>query len=847
MRARHVIREVVRVSVTRHRGVAAVCAAVTAAVGLLALWATPEVWVVRSELLVSEPVTVHRLTTPFSEVPSQYEELAGLPEQLRSRENRVLLVKRTGLLEQWEASRPAPRRALDWVLARIRGAPAEKDLLDALVEMLDKRLIVSVERSRLIIEVRWPTREAALALSKVAVSLAQQQRESSTIRTLVETGIDLEERLASTRAEIKSLFERLEVEVTQAAAQGRFASTDAEEQQLLTERQRAAELDALRADNQISVDVLRRTNAMRFWVVHAPELPRKPQGQGPLVVAFAFVVAVTIAGFGGALGLALSGGHVVSGRQLERATGLKVLTSLPTDWWGPRERPRPLSVALVVLLAVATGAVLGATKGNLVLALVPLVGALGLWLVWTLPLKWPLTGLLLLAVSIDDPTDRPYAELWRSPLYRLGEVFYHNVLWFTGFELLLMGLGVLMVLRSVLDSGRRAAALDPRGSSPRALRLSMALSAAAVAALAVFGVATGGVFREALWQFRVLLILPLMATLFLYAFEFPRDLKLLFGVLLFGSLVKSTLGLYFIYRVAAPMGAAPPHTTGHNDSMILATAVVVAVLLIWERAKWKYLVLFMAWMPFVFMALKHNDRRVAYVDIGVTLLAVFLLSERVHRVKRFVSRVALAMFPVIALYVAAGWSSHSSVFQPVAKLRSIVAPEEDSEDAASNLEREVENYNIIRTWQNSMVIGVGFGHHFIEYRPVFDFGQSGFGLIGHNAILWLMWIGGVVGFTLVLLYLGVTAFLFARTLRVARAWKERVALFASLSMLTTYLLQAFFDMGLTSLAIAFYVAMAVAIIGQLASRYGVLEWKGAARAGAQWPVPRTVQVSRASG
>jgi hypothetical protein len=125
-----------------------------------------------------------------------------------------------------------------------------------------------------------------------------------------------------------------------------------------------------------------------------------------------------------------------------------------------------------------------------------------------------------------------------------------------------------------------------------------------------------------------------------------------------------------------------------------------------------------------------------------------------------------------------------------------------------------------------MLLGRGFGFHFTEYLPTFDFSQSGFGMVGHNSILWLWWIGGPLGFTGVLAFLVVAFYLVRRCLAATRVWTERVALFGAMSILLTYLVQGFGDMGFISSEIAFFVATAVAITGQYATRLGVLRQPG---------------------
>lgn len=848
MRATQVFREVVRVTLTRHRAAAAVSATITAVVGVALVWATPQTWRVEADLHVSEPVSIHRLANPFVAIPSQKEELAKMPELLHSKENLVAMVKRADLIDHWSSSRPLPMRVVDWARRTLRGPPLESDLLDALVDMVDKRLSVSVTGSHLEIAVQWPSAEGALSIAQAALVIAQQQRETSTIRSIEEGAVDLSERLAGKRVEIKSRVDRIGMELKRAAVERRFASIEADLGQLLSDRSRAADLEVMLGDNSISLDVLRRTNSMRFLVVKPPELPKDPLGPPLWVRGLGIFAVVALSGLAGAGILAIAGGQIVSGRQLERAVGIQVLTALPTQWWGSPERSRRRALVLVGGLALASGLALGISKGNVGLALAPMLGVVALWALWTVPMKYPLLGLLLLAVTIDDPSDRPYVGYWTSPLFPLGKIFYKNVALLTGFEFALIGLGVIMVLRRVIGAGR-GAALDPvAGQAPKVLRVTLALSGLSLLALIALGIGTGGEFREALWQFRMLLMLPLAGTLVMHALDFPRDLKPILAILVIGSLVKALLGIFFYYAIASPMGVEVAHTTGHADTMIFVVATTVSVLLVWERPLWRHLVYFLLWMPFVGMALKLNDRRVAYVDILMALVAVFFLSP-MHRFKRFFVRAMVVLSPVVILYVGAGWNSRgSAVFAPVIKLRSIVAPPEDSEEESSNVERDIENYNILKSWERSMLVGVGFGHAFTEFVPSNDFRQSNYGHVGHNSILWLLWIGGLVGFTLVLFYIPVTTYLIARTLKAASSWPERVALFTALTILITYLLQAFGDMGMVTTQYNFFVAVAVGMAGRLATKHRVLEpARSSAVEAAQLPEAMGVQVSSASG
>jgi len=161
-------------------------------------------------------------------------------------------------------------------------------------------------------------------------------------------------------------------------------------------------------------------------------------------------------------------------------------------------------------------------------------------------------------------------------------------------------------------------------------------------------------------------------------------------------------------------------------------------------------------------------------------------------------------------------------FRPVAEVRAILAPRAETDDAGSNAERDIENFNISKSWQSHMFFGQGFGHAFTQFVPANDFSQSRFGQIGHNGILWLLFLGGVFGFTGVLLYLAVAVFLIGLTLKRTGVFRERVALLVALSVFITYLMQAFGDMGLISSQFAFFVGVSVAIAGRLAAKHGVL-------------------------
>ncbi|MFO0600858.1 MAG: hypothetical protein U0228_36445 [Myxococcaceae bacterium] len=801
----------------RHHAIAAIVGFVlTLLVTFLASQVVGDLYAVEATVYVAEPVAVHRLANPFAPVPQSKKELTDVPELLQSRDSLVSIVKRSGLLDQWEQGRPEILKWKDQVLEKIRGPIDEKERLDALVSMLEKRLDVQVDGQKVKLLAEWSSPDVAVLLVKTQIGALMQLRSKREGKTLDDAAQALDEQLSGLKAEMTQRVQKIERATLDPNG---WATIEVESEQLFRDQSRAADLMVQAEEKHIGAEVFSRSNSLRFTVVAPPVKPRLANGLPRSARVLMALIAAALMAVLCAATLGLASGRVLSGAQLENELGLRVVANLQVPHGGLIVHAPRWAWALALGLAVMAGAAGGLTHGNPVPSLVVPLGVTGAWLVWTRPLKWPLLLIFLLGVTLDDPTDRPYVGLWHSPFWALGRIFHTNIALFTGFELALAGLSVVLVARRLFMPPERRALLDPPLAFPRPLLAGVVLSFLTIGWLVVMGVGRGGVFREALWQFRYLLFLPVSALLAIYALDLPKDLPKLLAVLIVGSVVKALLGTFFMYGIAFPMGEYPPHTTGHNDTMIFVVAVVTALILFFEKPSRRHLWLIVLWMPFVGVALKLNDRRIAYVDIVMALGIIYLLSP-MHVMKRRITRFGVAMLPVLALYMAAGWNSHSGVFGPVQKVRSIIAPAEDTEEESSNVERDIENFNLMKSWERNMLFGQGFGHAFTEFLPSNDFRQSNFGHVGHNSILWVLWIGGVFGFTGVLLWVAIALFFLGRTLPRTDDWRERTALYVSLAAIVTYLMQAFGDMGTQSIMFTFFTGVAVATIGRLAMKHG---------------------------
>jgi O-antigen ligase len=117
---------------------------------------------------------------------------------------------------------------------------------------------------------------------------------------------------------------------------------------------------------------------------------------------------------------------------------------------------------------------------------------------------------------------------------------------------------------------------------------------------------------------------------------------------------------------------------------------------------------------------------------------------------------------------------------------------------------------------------MGWGHEYTEVNRAYDITQyfAQYRFIAHNSILWLIAIGGIVGFTLLWMPLVVGIFLATRCYRFARDPAERTAAAAVLAVFVAYVVQAWGDMGTQGGGTTLLTACALAVTGKLARATG---------------------------
>lgn len=467
------------------------------------------------------------------------------------------------------------------------------------------------------------------------------------------------------------------------------------------------------------------------------------------------------------------------------------------------------------------GAVVAATVaswialGDPVVALLPLLATVAGWLVVTAAPHRTAIVLLFLAIVVDNPKEQPAMGRWSSPLKPLGVLLYENLNNITGvralrfcvMDLLLAALFVLALVRE-----RRPDAVR----TPPVLRTFLAAAWLAILWIEVWGLLRGGDFKASLWQARELFWAPVIAYILAAGLRGPRDHAALGAAVVGAAIIKSISGVYFYAVVCRSIGFVPSYATTHSDTVLFVTAVVIALATWLERRTPAAALKSVAILTVVGLGLLVNQRRVAYVGLAGAILALrFVLPA--DGLRRMFDRLLLVTVPAAALYVVVGSRFQSSLFDPAREVATLFTRQDES-----SLARDIENYNLLMTWKNNVLLGSGFGHEYKELTHMEGLESifPAYRYVAHNSVLWLEAVGGFVGFTAFWMLLPAVGYFAARSHRFATSPVDRAAALTALSVVPTVAAHAYGDMGLVSWTAMFALAASLAVASKLAVASG---------------------------
>lgn len=372
----------------------------------------------------------------------------------------------------------------------------------------------------------------------------------------------------------------------------------------------------------------------------------------------------------------------------------------------------------------------------------------------------------------------------------------------TPMELLLGAWLAIWLLREVA-AGR---AHWPR--SPQAKALATLLVIALIAE--VVGLAKGGNFTFALWEFRPWLYLGIAYLVGASSIGSDRARLTVLWAFVIGTGVKGLQGLVNAWtnRNVVPR---PESILAHEEAFFFALFIVL-VLLLWslpiDRGL-RRLRLAASWLlPAVIVADLVNYRRTAWLILAAGMVIVAAVRwVRQPTGRRRLIAVSLAIVIGTSLYTAGLWNNDGILGQPARAIRSGIAPTD--RDRESNRYRQLEDANLMINIGRSPVFGLGFGIP-IDYStvPIVDLRAQNalLAYVPHNDVLWVWMRMGVIGLLALLVVVGLGFLGAARAVRLGSPSQAVLAAMV-LVALAGYLVQGAYDYGFFWFRIALFTGL----------------------------------------
>ncbi len=449
------------------------------------------------------------------------------------------------------------------------------------------------------------------------------------------------------------------------------------------------------------------------------------------------------------------------------------------------------------------------------------------WMMAKLPLWKSLRIYLALALFIEAFSETMFKQkgeggYWDSILWPAAVGFFGTIKELTGMpgaSLPIFFFVTALLLHRAVRGKKSSRYVAP----PVFARNALLVFLATVVALSLFGLARGGQIEWTFRQIVHMLQLPLVALVFLYALRVPEDLSAIGTAYVIAAAARSLIVAYVYFGVCVPAGITalpgkPEWCTNHSDTVLFVSALVILIVhTLNQRADRKLLLKSVALGSVILLGIVLNNRRLAFVSLGVAPLITYLALSPSRRKRRVT--MALAVFvPLLVGYVLVGSeaSSGSAIFKPARAIVSVL----DQQDTSS-ISRDIENENLIYTLRQSPLLR-GFGHEYesspnnppVDLSGVFQ----NYRLIAHNGVLWLWSVAGVIGFALLWFLYPLAGTLAIRGYRAAESPLEKSAALASLGCVAICVIQIWGDQGMNSYMTLITFGVAFAVASRLAVR-----------------------------
>jgi len=408
-----------------------------------------------------------------------------------------------------------------------------------------------------------------------------------------------------------------------------------------------------------------------------------------------------------------------------------------------RGRDKLLAGILIILVPLLVSTVLILSYGDL-LACVAVIGALAVLAITFYRIDWGFYIFIAVVLVLDQyPIPGIQTFTTMVPYFlNLKEIGSMESAGFAVVNVLELHLLFIFLVWFVMLAVRRETMLSHVPVWAVAL-----IFLGALALSFVHGMGIGGDYLVALWELRALCYFLILYFFVPQIIQTRSQVQTLMWIVIGAISFKAIQACQHFAELGFTF-AGLPTLTSHEDPVFIVTLIIFLFgLSVFGVRNGQHRALKLLLLPLCF-AFVAAQRRAAYGAFIATTIAFLVLVPK-RPLLRYVKFIVPVIF-LLAIYVAAFWSSESQIASPIRLLKTSLSS--DQETAAdryySNLYREYERYDLAMTVRRVPIKGTGFGNMYdqpiwLERMPM-SFTLRSF--IPHNEFLWLVVKMGAIGF-----------------------------------------------------------------------------------------------------
>lgn len=312
----------------------------------------------------------------------------------------------------------------------------------------------------------------------------------------------------------------------------------------------------------------------------------------------------------------------------------------------------------------------------------------------------------------------------------------------------------------------------------------------------LYGVSRGGDLRVAVFESTGLFVLPIVYLLVSNTCHSPRQYRALLWSALLAVVGQSLMSTQYYFALSAAERDDLEALGEHGSAVTMnALLVVLGIAFLFQGAtRARRMLLLGCVIPVAFVYFV-SQRRSAFVGLGAAFIAMAAMLYWRHRARFWK---VLPVVSIVAIgYLGAFWNSTGQLAFPAQAVKTVIDPESISaSDRGSDLYRVIENYDLNVTIRSSRILGLGFGHEFLQPVPLPDISFFEFyRYIPHNSILWIWIQAGFLGFVSLLFVLGRALALGARKARQIADHRDFALVLSSALFVLMYAIYAYVDVA----------------------------------------------------